>query len=197
MKGNTKSGPGSRSGRPCKVCGHADRVRIELALPSGISDRRLAAEFPGLSRDSIRRHWQNHVSPVRRAELIGGPERLADLAARAAAEGRSLLDYVSVLCSELMALFLHTKEHGSPYDTASVAGRLTAAIDLRARLTGELRAAGVTVNVANSMNAGPMVVLNDPQIIKMQSAIIRSLAPFPEARGAVIAALRDLEAQNP
>jgi hypothetical protein len=42
-----------------------------------------------------------------------------------------------------------------------------------------------------------MVVLNDPQIIKMQSAIIRSLAPFPEARGAVIAALRDLEAQNP
>jgi hypothetical protein len=186
-----------RWGRACKVCGHADRVRIELACASGKSDRKIAAEYPGVSRDSIRRHWAAHVSPVKKSELLGGPGRLEELAIRAAAEGRSILDYVAVLCSELMALFLHTKQNGSPYDASSVASRLTAAIDLRARLTGELRAAGVTVNVANSVNAGPMVVLNSPEVIKLQSVVIRSLASFPEARAAVVAALRNLGDGHP
>jgi hypothetical protein len=39
--------------------------------------------------------------------------------------------------------------------------------------------------VAGSVS-GPTIVLNDPQVIKLQSTIIHALAPFPEARAVVI-----------
>jgi hypothetical protein len=37
------------------------------------------------------------------------------------------------------------------------------------------------------------LVLNSPEVIKLQSTIIRALARFLEARAAVVAALRDME----
>jgi hypothetical protein len=183
-------------GRACKVCEHLECARIELACASGKSERKVAAEF-GLRRDSVRRHWQNHVSGARKAELIGGPVVIAKLAERAAEEDRSLLDYLSILRSELLHLFLAAKDRGLTFDAASIAQRLLNVLEAIGRLNGQLRQAGITVNVANSVNSWPTVVLNDPQIIKMQSAIIRALSPFPEARAAVVAALRDLDAQTP
>jgi hypothetical protein len=108
-----------------------------------------------------------------------------------------LLDYLSILRSELLHLFLAAKDRGLTFDAASIAQRLLNVLEAIGRLNGQLRQAGITVNVANSVNSWPTVVLNDPQIIKMQSAIIRALSPFPEARAAVVAALRDLDAQTP
>jgi hypothetical protein len=101
-----------------------------------------------------------------------------------------LLDYLSILRSELLHLFLAAKDRGLTFDAASIAQRLLNVLEAIGRLNGQLRQAGITVNVANSVNSWPTVVLNDPQIIKMQSAIIRALSPFPEARAAVVAALR-------
>jgi hypothetical protein len=184
-----------RIGRTCRVCEHKDCARIELACASGRSDRKIAAEF-GLRRDSVRGHWQNHVSPARKAELVGGPVVIAELARRAAEEDRSLIDFLSILRLELMHLFLRTKEHGSPYDASSVAGRLLSTLEAIGRLNGQLRA-GITINNVNAVSSGPTVVLNDPAIIRMQAAIIRALGPHPEARAAVVAALRDLEGGTP
>jgi hypothetical protein len=156
---------------------------------SGISDRRLGAEFPGLSRDSIRRHWAAHVSALRKAELVGGPGMIARLAERAATEDRSLIDYLSILRSELFHLFLAAKERGLTFDAASIAQRLLSTLEAIGRLNGQLRQAGITINNVNAVSSGP--TLNDPAVIRMQAAIISALSPFPEARGA------DLEAQNP
>jgi hypothetical protein len=188
-------------GRTCKVCEHPERERIELACASGQWDRKIAAEF-GLRRDSVRRHWQNHVFPARKAELVGGPGMIARLAERAAEEDRSLLDYLGIIRSELMHLFMQARDDGRVFEASHIAKTLLGCLESIGHVNGQLRAAGISItningSVSSSVNTGPTLILNDPQIIKMQAAIIRSLAPFPEAREAVIAALRDLDSQSP
>src|SRR5438105_11467854 len=112
------------------------------------------------------------------------------LAKRAAEEDRSLIDYLSILRSELLHLFLSAKERGLTYDASSIAQRLLNTLESIGRLNGQLRQAGITINNTNTAT-GPTIVLNDPQVIKLQSTIIRALAHFPEARAAVVTALRD------
>jgi hypothetical protein len=123
---------------------------------------------------------------VRKAQLVVGPIAIAELARRAAEEDRSLIDYLSILRTKPFHLFLTAKERGLTYDAASIAQRLLNVLEALGKLSGQIRqAAGITINNVNavsSVNAGPTLVMNDPQIIKMQSAIIRSLAPYPEAR---------------
>jgi hypothetical protein len=152
----------------------------------------VGAEF-NVSRDALQRHMARHVTPARRAELIAGPVQIAKLAQRAVEEDRSLLDYLSILRSELLRLFLSAKQRGLTYDAASIAQRLLNTLEAIGRLTGQLRAAGISItNVVGSNNQ--TLVLNSPEVAKLQGTIIRALADEPSARAKVIAALRDMEA---
>jgi hypothetical protein len=118
---------------------------VELELAAGRSFTSVAAEF-GLGNYSVRRHWLNHVTHARKAELVAGPIQIDKLAKRAAEEDRSLLDYMCILRSELLHLFLSAKERGLTYDAASIAQRLLNTLEAIGWLTGQLRAAGITIN---------------------------------------------------
>jgi hypothetical protein len=48
---NRKSGPGSRAGRPCHICRHKDKARIELAVAGGRSHYDVAEGEPTTSSD--------------------------------------------------------------------------------------------------------------------------------------------------
>jgi len=61
--------------RPCQVCRHPDRLRIELLRLSGLSLDLVSARFR-VHRDAVHRHML-HISDADRAALI------ADLAASA------------------------------------------------------------------------------------------------------------------
>jgi hypothetical protein len=161
-------------------------------MAAGRSLQSVGDEF-GLSKDAVRRHWQNHVTPARRAELIAGPVQIAKLAQRAVEEDRSLLDYLSILRSELLRLFLSAKQRGLTYDAASIAQRLLNTLEAIGRLTGQLRQAGITINNVAGSVSNQTLVLNSPEVAKLQGTIIRALSPFPEARAAVIEALRDMD----
>jgi hypothetical protein len=176
----------------CITCRHSERARIDLALASGRPLRDVAREF-GLHKDCLQRHWQNHVSEERKLQLVGGPVALDKLARKAAEEDRSLIDYYAILRSQLFAAFQSAMDRGMTFDAASLADRLLRTLDSIAKLTGQLRAAGITVNVANSVNAGPTLILNSPEVVRLQSTIIRALSGFPEARNAVVASLRDMD----
>jgi hypothetical protein len=178
----------------CKTCNHPERHRIELELAAGVSLQKVGDEF-GLTKDSVARHWNSHVPSARKAELIGGPVAIRNLAKRAAEEDRSLIDYYTILRSELFHLFQDARQRGLTFDCASIADRLLRTLDGIGKLTGQLRAAGITINNVNSVS-GPTLILNDPQVVRLQSVIIRSLSQFPEARAAVVAALRDLDVQD-
>jgi hypothetical protein len=179
----------------CKTCRHPERHRIELELAAGVSLQKVASEF-GLMKDSVARHWNGHVTEKRKAELIAGPVAIRNLAKRAAEEDRSLIDYYTILRSELFHLFQEARERGLTFDCASIADRLLRTLDGIGKLTGQLRAAGITINNVNSVS-GPTVVLNSPEIVRLQSTIIRALSPFPEARAVVIGALRELDTGAP
>src|ERR1700745_1688989 len=99
MTRGRKPGQG-KFGRSCLVCRHPERDRIEFACSSGLrSHYDIAAEYTGSSRGSVDRHWKNHVSPQRKAELLGGPAIISDMAKAAAKEDRNILDYLSILRS--------------------------------------------------------------------------------------------------
>jgi hypothetical protein len=128
-------------GRTCKVCEHKERPRIELACASGQSDRKIAVEF-GLRRDSVRRHWQNHVTPTRKAELVAGPVELAKLAKMAAEQDASLLDYLAILRTNLFWLFEDARKRGLVLDCASIADKLLKVLKVIGELSGQLRQPG-------------------------------------------------------
>jgi hypothetical protein len=72
-----------------------------------------------------------------------------------------------------------------------VAGRLTHVLETIARISGELGAlaTNTTFNITNNQ----LVLTPTPPFLKLQASLLHAPAPFPEARAAVVAALRELD----
>jgi hypothetical protein len=81
--------------------------------------------------------------------------KIQRLAEKSAEEDRSLIDYLAILRSELLHLFLNAKERGLTFDAASIAARLLQTLEAIGRLNGQLRQAGIAIN-NNHINGGPV-----------------------------------------
>jgi hypothetical protein len=173
--------------RHCAVCVHPERRRIELKRANGASLEALAAEF-GLHRDQIWRHWTRHVSDEAKATFIAGPLKIAELKERAAAENLSLLDYMSIIRTTLIEQFCAASEAKAYNHTVNIAGRLIETLKEIGKLTGEVQRYTSTVN-----NVTNIAVFSSPDFARLQSGLIEALAPYPDARSAVIRKLRDME----
>jgi hypothetical protein len=179
--------------RQCKVCHHDERWRIELLRAGGASLDSLAAKF-GISRDSIFRHTRDHVSDEMKAGYLAGPVQLQELAAKAADTGSSVLDHLHAVRTVLMGQLANMAESNDGRGAAFVAGRLTATLETIARVSGELGdlARSTTYNITSNT----MVMAEHPAFLKIQATMLKALAPFPDARVAVAAALRGLDENN-
>jgi hypothetical protein len=178
----------SRASHRCQVCRHAERWRVELLRAGGASLDSLAEKFT-LDRDAIHRHWHNHVSPEMKASYLCGPAQLAELAEKAAAEGDSVLDHLRMIRTVLTGQLAAMTEAGDGRGAAYVAGRLTATLEAMARITGEIgELARSTININGNVS-----ITNSPEFAKVTATMLRALAPFPDARGAVVVALRALD----
>ncbi|MCW2110268.1 hypothetical protein M2227_003448 [Bradyrhizobium elkanii] len=177
----------------CQVCRHDERWRIELLRAGGASLDSLAEKF-GLHRDAIHRHYRDHVSAELKAGYLAGPVQLQDLAAKAAETGGSVLDHLHAVRTVLMGVMANMTEAGDGRGAAYVAGRLTATLETIARVSGELGdlARSNTYNITNNL----ALISEHPAFMKVQAAILRALAPHPDARVAVVAALRELDQEN-
>jgi hypothetical protein len=61
-----------------------------------------------------------------------------------------------------------------------------------ARVTGEIgELARSTININ-----GNVAIVNSPEFARVQATMLRALAPFPDARCAVVAALREIDQDN-
>lgn len=172
----------------CKVCRHPERWRVELLKAGGASLDALAEKF-ALDRDSIHRHWHLHVSDESKASYLCGPAQLAELGEKAAIEGDSVLDYLRMIRTVLTGQLAAANEAGDGRGTAYVAGRLTQVLETIARVTGELGAMAQSVNITNNV----AILSEHPAFLKMQATMLRALTPFPDARMAVVEALRALD----
>ena len=178
---------GSRTGR-CQGCNHLDRVRIERLLAAGGSIKGAARKF-AIDYHALRRHWRNHVSAEARAAYIAGAGATKDqLEELVADESLALIDHYRIVRGALYKGFSAASELGDGNSLALLAGRLHENFRDCGRLTGELQR-GPLLNIQNN-------VLINPDCTRAIARIVSAVAPYPEAREAVIAALRDLDATS-
>src|SRR5215469_10988608 len=176
---------GSRTGR-CQGCNHLERVRIERLLAAGASIKAAARKF-AINYHALRRHWRNHVSAEARADYIAGAGASKDqLEAIVADEALALIDHYRIVRGMLYKGFTAAAELEDGNALSLLAGRLHENFRDCGRLTGELQR-GPLLNIQNN-------VLVNPDYTRAIARIVGAVAPYPEARDAVIAALRDLDA---
>jgi len=175
---------GSRTGR-CQGCNHLERMRIERFLAAGASIKGTARKFE-IDYHALRRHWINHVSAEARAAYIAGIGTTKDqLEEIVADESLALIDHYRIVRGALYKGFGAASELGDGNSLALLAARLHENFRDCGRLTGELQR-GPLLNVQNN-------ILVNPDYTKAIARIVNAVAPYPDAREAVIAALRDLD----
>ena len=163
-------------------------MRIERLLAAGASIKGTARKFE-IDYHALRRHWINHVSVEERAAYIAGAGAIKDrLETVVADESLALIDHYRIVRGGLYKGFGAATEVGDSNALALLAGRLHENLRDCGRLTGELQR-GPLLNVQNN-------ILINPDYPKAIARIVGAVAPYPEARQAVIAALRDLEAAS-
>jgi len=178
---------GSRTGR-CQGCAHPERPRIERALAAGASLRSTAKRF-AIRYDALWRHWNNHVSAEARARYLAGAGVSKDqLEELIAGTDLAILDHLRIIRSRLYAGFDAVSEANDRLNLDRLAGRLHENLALSARLTGELQR-GPLLNVQNNVLIGA-----HPDFGRVIGRLVAAVAPFADARAAVIAALRELDA---
>jgi hypothetical protein len=97
--------------------------------------------------------------------------------------------------STLVAQMAAMNDAGDARGAAYVAVQLTKVLEAIARVTGELGdlARSQTFNIVNNNVA---VLQDHPAFARVRSSLLHALQPFPDARSAVVTALRDLDAGN-
>jgi len=178
---------GSQTGR-CQGCNHLERVRIERLLSAGASIKGTARKFE-IDYHALRRHWLNHVSAEARATYITGVGVAKDqLEEVVADESLALIDHYRIVRGALYKGMSSASEVGDNNALALLSGWLHENFRDCGRLTGELQR-GPLLNVQNN-------VLINPDYTKAITRIVSAVTPHPDARDAVIAALRDLDAAS-
>jgi hypothetical protein len=178
-----------RKGPVCLICRHEHRVLIEQTRIAGASLDSIGAKY-GVSRDSVFRHMRAHVPEDLRAEYLASVP-VKELAAKAAAEGMSVLQYLSVVRSTLMTQFQLAASVNDRYGTSALAGRLNETLREIGRITGEIMRSPAVQNISNTVN-----FVNSPDFVNLQQMLIRRLAGHPAAMAEVIEGLRELETRS-
>ena len=156
----------------CRVCSHPQRPEIDRRLAQGTTNPTIAAEF-GMSRDSVRRHRDRHLSSALKAVATrretAGVVKASDRAEELYVKARSILD--------------SAEEAGQGSLALAAIKELRATVELLAKLSGELDERP-QVNVVN--------VQASPEWLAIQAQMLSALAPYPEARVAVAGALEEM-----
>jgi hypothetical protein len=173
-----------KPGAKCTVCTSDHRHRIEVGLVSGCSARFLADKF-GLSKDALHRHAANHLTPQIRAGILAArkPSEV-DLEALRADESAGILSQLVTQRARLLSHGDEAAKIGDVRACVSVETAITANLQLVAKLLGQL----VQVHDVRTTN-----LLISADYLKLRSALVGALRPFPAARAAVVAVIQKLE----
>jgi hypothetical protein len=127
-----------------------------------------------------------------KSRFLAGPGDLAALGEKAAAEGDSVLDHLRMTRAVLTAHLASATEAGDARLAAFVAGHLRLVLESIGKITGEIAEMARSLTINNTSVA----VLESPEFLKVEAALLRALGPFPDARAAVVQALRVLDTDN-
>ena len=158
-------------GRQCTVCAHKDLEEINKLLLCSDSYRDLARQF-GLSKDALARHKESHIP----TELLKSND------IQEIAKADVLLVQLEEIREKTLSLLdkaeraADTRVYGAP---VAYLREVREQIKLLAELEGRLA------------SQPQITIINNPQWIVLRTQIITALEPYPEAREAVIHAIRE------
>lgn len=176
----------------CQVCVHNDRYRIECAKVAGRGLDDVAKEF-NIHRDALWRHMQRHVTPETKIGYLAGPAKLSELANLAADENKSLIEYLAIVRSIIFGQLDRSAQRDKPYEVERLSGRAVEVLQAIGKVTGEL-SAFTSQNISVTNNTA--IVMNSPVIAELQANLMAALAPFPDARKAVISLFLRLDEKH-
>jgi hypothetical protein len=119
--------------------------------------------------------------------------QIATLAQAAARENKSILEYLSVIRSILMAQLVKQAEKGNARTAGQVSGYLITVLQTLGKITGEiseLASATLTIN-NNSVH-----VLNSQPFVELQAGLLEVCQKHPDARGDIVDLFRRLDAKH-
>ncbi len=157
--------------RSCTVCSHAGREAIDRALVTGEAVYALARRYSSLSEPALRRHKDAHL-PATLAKAHDAAE---------AAHADDLLGQVRQLQGKALGILTKAEESGQLMVALGAIREARGCLELLGKLMGEI-------------DDRPQVnVLVLPEWLGLRAVLLRALAPHPEARAALMAALEGTE----
>jgi len=165
-------------GRTCTVCNHKDIEEINRLLLCSVPYRDIARKF-GLSKDALARHKDVHIP-----ELLSKSNNLKALADEIEQadihKGDNYLQLVIGLQKKALDALEQQNAQEDPKSWAVVSRESRGYLELLGKALDRIR------------DAPPMQVniLVNPEWIALRTTIISALQPYPEARKAVIDAIK-------
>jgi len=154
--------------KKCSVCEHEQVERINLELMHGTSLRKVAKEF-GVSSSALHRHKSEHVKGVEEissALPVISVEKVMELERRAD------------------SLYWEAMRNDDRLNAIRALKEYRETVSLYAKLTGELTKQAQVVHNHLHVN---------PEWVSLRQTMLAALAPYPEARTALINAIRNAE----
>jgi hypothetical protein len=156
--------------RICTICSHPKRSAIEAALVAGTSNRRIATHY-GMTEGSVRRHVAEHV-----AKQIAQAQE-----AREEAQSLDVTRQLKVVNGVAMSILAEARRARAHDVALRAMDRIHKQLELQAKLLGQL-------------DERPVVnVMLSPEWLHVRAAMLAALAPHPQARLDVAAALIALD----
>ena len=181
-----------RKSTACTICKHPNRALIEQTRVAGASLDSIAGRY-GVSRDALHRHCKNHLSDDMRSEYLAAVP-LRELAEKAAAEGLTVLQYLSLIRGILVQQLQLASSVNDRNGVANISRVLNDTLGKIAQITGEMGSiAARNINITTNN----LVLHEHPEFVRLRNGLLRALGPFPEAREAVVAVLLELDGNSP
>ena len=190
--------------RPCGPCSDKRRIELDRRLLekdlTGESFRRIAEDF-GYSETALRRHKESHIASdvgdVREAMIAARIEALAEVKAREREEVKEgiVAEARETTAARLEAAASFIDQLREVRDrAANLLDQAEASQDMRAAGTflRELREQiRLMAELEGKISSQPQVtIINNPEWVEVRSLVINALEPFPQAKEAVVHALR-------
>jgi hypothetical protein len=157
----------------CTICSHSKRDEIDRLLVEGVSLRDAAGRYD-LTKSSLDRHKNRCLAAtMAKAEMAVEQGEIVN--------GVNLIDQMRDLNRETLAILAEAKSLKDYQIALKAIARAERQIELQARLLGELQE-GTTVNI-----------LVTPEWQAIRGRLLAALAPFPEAKLAIVEAIGHAE----
>jgi transposase-like protein len=154
----------------CTICTHEERQAIDAALLAGETSLRNIAKHYDTSAAALYRHKGAHLP----AAMVKAQEAVE------IARADNLLDQVKQIHAVTLSILAQAEKTGELRVALTAVREARGNLELLAKLLGELQAQP-TVNV----------LVASPEWTATRARLIAALGPYPEARAAVLEAIRE------